>query len=109
MEDKRYSNIPRIEEYIENIEKETPNRNLILEETLDFESKMNEFMMLGLRKVDGVDIRKFEQIFKVNPIMKYCKILDKLNHEGLIEIDANNIKLSNKGIDLANIVWEEFI
>ena len=27
----------------------------------------------------------------------------------LIEIDINTIKLTNKGIDLANIVWEEFI
>ena len=41
--------------------------------------------------------------------MKYCKILEKLNHEGLIEINANTIKLTNKGIDLANLVWEEFI
>ena len=35
--------------------------------------------------------------------------LEKLNHEGLIEIDANNIKLTSKGIDLANLVWEEFV
>lgn len=109
MEDRRYSNVSRLEDYIENIEKRTPNKNLILEETLDFESKMDEFMMLGLRKIEGVDIREFEKKFNVNPIIKYCKVLDKLNHAGLIEIDANNIKLSNKGIDLANIVWEEFI
>lgn len=109
MEDKRYSNIPELETYIENIENGTPNKNLILEEILDEESKMNEFMMLGLRKIDGVNIKDFEQKFNTNPIMKYCKILDKLSHEGLIEVDANNIKLSKKGIDLANLVWEEFI
>ena len=109
MEDKRYSNIPELETYIENIENGTPNKNLILEEILDEESKMNEFMMLGLRKIDGVNIKDFEQKFNTNPIMKYCKILDKLSHEGLIEVDANNIKSSKKGIDLANLVWEEFI
>lgn len=109
MEDRRYSNIPRLEKYIENIEQGTPNKNLVLEETLNLKSKMDEFMMLGLRKIGGVDIREFEKRFNVNPIIKYCKVLDKLNHEGLIEIDANNIRLSNKGIDLANIVWEEFI
>ncbi len=70
---------------------------------------MNEFMMLGLRKITGVDIRDFEKTFKVNPIMQYCRRLEKLNHEGLIEIDANNIKLTSKGIDLANLVWEEFV
>ena len=25
------------------------------------------------------------------------------------DIDGNEIKLTNKGLDLANIVWEEFI
>lgn len=109
MDDRRYSNIPEIENYIENIENGTPNKNLLLEEILDTESKMDEFMMLGLRKIEGVSIKDFEQKFNVNPIIKYCKILDKLNHEGLIEVDANNIKLSNKGIDLANLVWKEFI
>ena len=109
IENKRYSNISNLEEYMDNIESGMPNKNLILDEVLDFESKMNEFMMLGLRTIKGVNIKKFEQKFKINPIIKYCKILEKLNHEGLIEIDANNIKLSNKGIDLANVVWEEFV
>ena len=109
IENKRYSNISNLEEYMDNIESGMPNKNLILDEVLDFESKMNEFMMLGLRTIQGVNIKKFEQKFKINPIIKYCKILEKLNHEGLIEIDANNIKLSNKGIDLANVVWEEFV
>ena len=109
IDDNRYSNNKNLEEYIENIENNNINKNLILEEKLDNESKMNEYMILGLRMIEGVNIKEFEQKFKVNPIMKYCKILDKLNHEGLIEVDANNIRLSKKGIDLANLVWEEFI
>lgn len=109
IENKRYSNIEILDEYITNIENKESNKNLILEEVLDLESKMNEYMMLGLRKIDGVDIQTFENKFYINPIMKYCKTLEKLNHEGLIEINANSIKLTNKGIDLANLVWEEFI
>ena len=35
--------------------------------------------------------------------------LNKLVNQELIEIDLNNIRLTNKGLDLANIVWEEFI
>ena len=41
--------------------------------------------------------------------MKYCRTLDKLTHEDLIQVDENSIKLSKKGIDLANLVWEEFV
>ena len=109
MDNKRYSNIESLEQYIENIENGNPNRNLVLNETLNEEDKMNEFMMLGLRKIDGVNIGDFKKIFGINPIMKYCKTLDKLTHEDLIQVDENSIKLSKKGIDLANLVWEEFV
>ncbi len=109
LEDKRYSNICELETYMDNIENNTPNRNLILEETLNNESKMNEYMMLGLRKINGVNIQEFKNKFNTNPIIIYSKVLDKLNHEGLIEVDNDSIKLTNKGIDLANLVWEEFI
>ena len=109
MDNKRYSNILEISKYIENIENNTPNKNLILEEILDKESKMNEYMMLGLRKIEGVNIAEFERKFNINPIVKYSTILEKLNHEGLIEVNGANIRLTNKGIDLANIVWEEFV
>lgn len=50
MDNKRYSNIESLEQYIKNIENGNPNRNLVLNETLNEEDKMNEFMMLGLRK-----------------------------------------------------------
>ena len=110
MENKRYSNTDDLETYIENIEAGNMNKNLVLDEVLmDDDERMDEFMMLGLRKIDGVNIREFEQRFNVNPIMRYCKTLDKLNSEGLIEVDTDCIRLSNKGIDLANVVWEEFV
>ena len=72
---------------------------------------INNIQTSNKLKVDHVckNNKEFERIFQINPIVKYCKKLDKLNREGLIEIDENNIKLSNKGIDLANLVWEEFV
>lgn len=66
-------------------------------------------MLLGLRKIDGVKISEFKNKFVDNPVYLYRKELEKLVQEELIEIDIDNIKLTNKGIDLANLVWEEFI
>ena len=66
-------------------------------------------LMLGLRKIDGVKISSFKNKFGVNPIMKFKDELNKLVHEKLIEIDLDEIRLTNKGIDLANIVWERFV
>lgn len=109
IENIRYSNIKNIEEYIKNINNNDYNKNLVLEEKLSKESSMNEFMMLGLRKIQGVNISEFEQNFNVNPILKYSKQLKKLIDEKLIIIDNDRIYLSDRGIDLANIVWEEFV
>ena len=80
-----------------------------IEEKQNLEEKKKEYMLLSLRKIDGVSIQKFKEKFIDNPIYLYRKELDKLIKENLIEIDGDKIKLTNKGIDLANLVWEEFV
>ena len=71
--------------------------------------KQKEYMMLGLRKLDGISINKFKEKFGENPIYLFRKELQKLVEEELLEIDLDTIKLTNKGLDFANIVWEEFV
>lgn len=83
--------------------------NIIINEIQNKQEQMNEYMIIGLRKIEGVNISKFKNKFADNPIFTYRKQLDKLTKEELIEITGNNIKLTNKGLDFANIVWEEFI
>ena len=109
MNNARYENTSDLEEYISNIENDKPSKNIQLQELLDDESKIDEYMMLSLRKISGVNISEFKRKFNQNPIIRYNKILEKLIKEELIEIDGNNIRLSSKGIDLANLVWKEFI
>ena len=62
----------------------------LLEETLNEESKMNEYMMLGLSKIAGGYIQGFKNTFNVNPIVRFCKPLEKLTKEGLVQIDENS-------------------
>ena len=83
--------------------------NKEIEEVQTLEDKQNEFMLLGLRMLDGVDIASFKQKFGQNPIYLYRDRLNKLVEDGLIVVDLNHIKLTNKGLDLANLVFEEFI
>lgn len=105
----RYSIIDSIEEYISNFESSNEADNIIFHEKQNKESKMKEFMMLGLRKIDGVQIQNFKSKFRENPIFTYRKELEKLVNEDLLEIDGDCIKLTSKGLDLANLVWEEFV
>ena len=106
---KRYSNIKDIDKYIFNIEKGDYEKNIELHEIQDEESKLKEYMMLGFRKIKGISISEFERRFKINPLIYFRFEIDKLVKEDLIEVDLDDIKLTNKGLDLANIVFEEFV
>lgn len=105
----RYSNIENLEQYIKNYEEDKTEENLVFHEKQDMEAMQKEYMLLGLRKIDGVSIQDFKIKFVANPVFLYHDKLEKLVNEDLIEIDGNQIKLTNKGLDLANIVWEEFV
>ena len=54
-------------------------------------------------------VRKFKERFGENPLFVFRNELNKLVEEKLIIVEDNNIKLTNKGLDLANLVWEEFV
>ena len=106
---KRYSNTNNIEEYIKNIQENNISKNITIHEEQTEESTMNEYMLLGLRMIQGININEFKQKFKTDPTIKYKKILEKLQKENLIQITKTSIKLTKQGIDFGNIVWEEFI
>ena len=94
-----------------NLEENEKNIEAIyeLEEIQDLEDRKKEYMLLGLRKIEGVQISKFKEKYIDNPIFLYRKELEKLVEEKLVIIDGDYIKLTNKGLDLANLVWEEFV
>lgn len=99
----RYSNEEDINNYIENTNQKH------IHETQDEIQKQKEYMLIGLRKIEGVSIKKFKEIYTYNPIYIFKDELNKLVNMNLIQIDLDYIKLTNKGIDLANLVWEEFV
>ena len=106
---KRFCNTSNLKNYIKNIQERNYKNNIKVLEIQSEGEIQKEYMLLGLRKIEGVDIQKFKNKFALNPIYLFRKELEKLVNDELIEIDLNNIKLTNKGLDLANLVWEEFV
>lgn len=106
---KRYCNTNNIEEYISNIKRGKIENNRTVCEIQNKIDEQKEFMLLGLRKIEGLNIQEFKNKFVENPIYVFHKELEKLVNEDLIEIDLDKIKLTNKGLDFANLVWEEFV
>lgn len=105
----RYSNISSLKQYIQNYERNQPQKNIKVHEKQTQEEKQKEYMLLGLRKLQGVSIQEYKAKFVANPVYLYHQELEKLAQQKLLEIDGDSIKLTNKGLDLANLVWEEFV
>lgn len=106
---KRYSNIKEIESYINNIKKGETGKNIIIHEKQTKEEMEKEYMLLALRKIQGISIKEYKNKFGENPIFIYKQELEKLAKQELIEINGDYICLTKKGLDFANIVWEEFV
>ena len=105
----RYSNIENLKQYIENYKNGESIYNRVFHESQTKIEKMKEYMLLGLRKIDGMLVSEFKNKFVENPLYVFRNELNKLVSEGLIEIEENCVRLSNKGLDLANVVWMEFV
>lgn len=78
-------------------------------EVADRETEMGETIFLGLRLLAGLDLRKFKQRFQVDLEKKYQKQVEKLSRLGLLECSKDRIRLTKKGIFLANEVFVEFL
>lgn len=105
---RRFSNVEIINEYIDNIENCKFEKNIIVHEIQEHEEKIKEYMLLNLRKIKGVSIKNFKKTFKKEPFDIFKEELGKLLEEDLLILEKDNIRLSEKGIDLANLVWREF-
>jgi len=109
LDGKRFARTSNLENYIQNIKDENFEKNIEVNEIQDREARAKEYMLLGLRKIDGVSISAFERKFELNPLFYFRFEISKLEEENLLEVDLDNIRLTKKGLDLANQVFEEFV
>ncbi len=78
-------------------------------EKLSLRKRMIETIILGLRTKDGVSYKKYKKRFRVNLDDTFSKQIDKLVNLGLLQKDNYRIKLTRKGVFLANTVFREFV
>lgn len=102
---KRFSNTVNLCEYLESDWKKIKT----VHEVQTHEEQEKEYMLLGLRQLEGVKVSEFKAKFGKNPIFEFREEIEKLVNEGLLEVDLDVIRLTRKGLDLANLVWEEFV
>ena len=103
----RFDHIRDRKAYIEKIR--NGESILIDREILSVESQMEEFMYLGLRKIEEVSRTDFQNYFGKNVDDVYGEILDKLEEEQLLEFSGDRIRLTHRGMDVSNCVLAEFL
>lgn len=78
-------------------------------EELSVNEDMWETIFLALRLNEGLDLHDFENKYKVSFHSKYGNTLSKLMNQGLVLMELGRLKLTEKGIDLSNSVFIEFM
>jgi oxygen-independent coproporphyrinogen-3 oxidase len=103
----RYRNEEDIEKYIEAMKK---NNNAVIEDHKNtMEDNMEEFMFMGLRKIEGISKSEFRARFHKDVYEIYEAPIKKFIKNNLLKEKNDNILLTNKGIELSNQVMCEFI
>lgn len=102
LDNKQFSNIYNLDVYIKNIlsEKSVLNES----EFIDKENLILRNLMLNLRLTEGVDLKNFEKKYNFKVINKLDAEIGSLIKDKLIKIEKDNIKLTDKGMDLENLV-----
>lgn len=78
-------------------------------EVLTKEDAMEEFMFLGLRKMQGISRIQFENCFGNTIEEIYGDVIEKLEQEKMLEVKEDKIRLTKRGIDVSNYVFCEFL
>jgi oxygen-independent coproporphyrinogen-3 oxidase len=78
-------------------------------EKLDINDAKEEFMFLGLRKIQGISILDYKEKFNQEIYEQYSKEIEDNINKGLLILENNRLKLTAKGIDISNTVMSDFI
>ncbi|NLZ80924.1 MAG: oxygen-independent coproporphyrinogen III oxidase [Clostridiales bacterium] len=103
VEERRFNNISDIDKY---------SKHLFVKENsmcLSRREQIEEFMFLGLRLMEGIEIKKFKEEFNCSIFNIYGKVIDDLEAKDLNAKNEDRIYLTKLGIDVSNYVLSEFL
>ena len=78
-------------------------------ETMYIDSRIEEFMFLGLRMTKGVSRSEFLNRFNKDIYEVYGPVINKYVTEGFMVEEGDSIRLNDRGIDVSNIILSDFI
>lgn len=115
--DQRFHNTVDMEKYLkvckdmEKGKKQLDRHTFLYEDMEELSEKdcTEEFMFLGLRKTAGVSCSEFGKLFGKNVEEVYGGLIRRFTGQGLLERDGDMLRLTERGIDVSNYVFSEFL
>ena len=78
-------------------------------QVLDRNEQMEEFMFLGLRRIEGVSEVEFKTRFQVDIMSIFGDKLSQYVSQGLIIHDGYRYRFSEHGMDVSNVILSDFL
>lgn len=103
----RFHNVEDLSSYNKAVQSGTGLQEEI--EQLSVDDEMEEFMFLGLRMMEGIRKTEFAHCFQKDIEEIYGTELRKLEVDGLLEVTEDTVRLTKRGIDISNYVFEQFL
>jgi oxygen-independent coproporphyrinogen-3 oxidase len=103
----RYCNIKSVKEYISS--SRAKKRLICFSEKLPQKQRASEILIMALRMTSGISRKEFTKRsgFDLNELFE--KQLNNLTQAGLINFDDERVKLTRKGLSVADSVMMEFV
>lgn len=107
LDQKRYKNYGPIQHYMKPLKEQ---RLPIFEtEEISRANQIEEEMFLGLRKIEGVSLRRFEEKFNKKLTTVYQSVIAELQQQQLAVLEEDYFRLTPKGLFIGNDVFEKFL
>lgn len=104
---KRIKNIDDLREYIKRI---GSGKSIVDEEIINTKNdNIEEFMFMGLRMNCGIEEEEFKRRFYTDVDNVYKDVIEGNINKGLLERKRGRIYLTDKGIELSNMVMSDMI
>jgi oxygen-independent coproporphyrinogen-3 oxidase len=102
----RYQNHDDMGRYYDSVEQglRFPNG-----ENCDAQRQEEDFLMMGLRLLKGIDLKVYRQRFGRDLLDVYKEQINKLTGIGMLELEGNHLRISRAGLFVSNSVIAELI
>ena len=104
---RRWSNHRDVLKYVEIVE--SGASPVVEEQQLTATDVRAEALFLGMRMMQGVDLRRYRESFGVDLRDEHADDLDRFCKAGLVELDGDLIRLTRTGALLSNEVFAAFV